>query len=430
MKNRIRSIVLPVAFAVAAVLSLFKGSASAEDSCRLYLDVSYEGNFLFSNYDVDILLDFESKPLGTIHHGEYFTRLVEDVSPGHHYLVFSKSGDGTVNGLATLEISSDSTITCRIRTGIRGIRVDEFNMSEGIEGSSLTVPDLKESFLVTALSEIAEDGFVNVHYRGESGDSVWDTGSWIVTSQSLEPGTVHDKTDEIILKCVQVSDFIDDVFAGLTYAEAVPVAEEHDLTVKYSSAVTSAQMNSFFKEADWKVKEEWIVSGGTGYTPSKREIRLFMKYTGDVEMPDVEGMDLDDAIRDLKNLEFSNIKEKSEDGSVILFKNRWDVVSQSIPAGSMVKATEEIVLTAAKPQKEKHGSVPETGTASEPEAEPKHEMTPKVTAVPTSEPEATPEANAAPKPAITPESAPTPKPEKTEKPLPSGRPEPSHLPEK
>jgi len=68
-----------------------------------------------------------------------------------------------------------------------------------------------------------------------------------------------------------------------------------------------------------------------------------------LKVPDVVGMNAQDAYDKLDKLGFTNINTGSDDGSVPMLLTNWNVKSQSVPAGKKISRGRSITLTLTRP---------------------------------------------------------------------------------
>jgi len=163
----------------------------------LYLDIECEQNFMFSTYDVEVYLD-ESR-VGLIPHGKHFTRLIENVEEGSHELSFYKDGDHSVRTYSSFEVTQDCTFMTTLHTKKSDIEKKGTDIFPGIEGNSLEMISVVDDDLDDAINKLKQIGFSNITYE----DDVWDQTNWVVTAQSIEPGSLIDKNEKIVLTLIK-----------------------------------------------------------------------------------------------------------------------------------------------------------------------------------------------------------------------------------
>ena len=317
--------------------------SSTESTHQLYLDVKFKSNLFFDIYDVDVYVD--QAKVGNIPHGENFTLLL-DVSDGSHEVLFMNEGNDDVRARKTLNIKGDTTFKCSIKGHSSEIEVTDVELIDAVVGHSIITNNYVGKVLSDALSELKEQGFVNVEYdAADESDSIWSTSNWLVVSQNIDPGNELDKNDEIILKCEKIEEYLKDNYAGLTIPETVEKAEELQHILTYKKALTKEVFATDLSEMSEEEQENWAVQSADKEGYSEGKATLLMIYTGDKEVPNVTGETLDEAVRILRAEEFSNIEMKSDDGSSIWNRGNWKVTEQSAAEGDVIKASEEITLT-------------------------------------------------------------------------------------
>lgn len=172
---------------------------------QLYLDVKFESNLLFNTYDVDLYIG--DSYITTIPHGKRFTKLIS-VSAGEIKIVFYKSHDKQVQGSDNYVIVNNSTYSCTVHAYSDYIDISS-SIYSGVEGASITMPDMDGYVLADAINVLKERGFVNISSYVEN-DSIWDENNWIVVQQNIDPGTGIDKNEHIILTCCKKEQILRD----------------------------------------------------------------------------------------------------------------------------------------------------------------------------------------------------------------------------
>lgn len=86
---------------------VFACVATEAGSARLYLDISFEENFIFDKYDVNLSVD--GSLIDTLPHGKHYTKLLE-VQEEMHEVCFYKVDDEAVFGMTSVEMTGDTTL--------------------------------------------------------------------------------------------------------------------------------------------------------------------------------------------------------------------------------------------------------------------------------------------------------------------------------
>ena len=82
-----------------------------DGSLQLQLRVEFRKNGLFSQYDVDLYCD--DTLVATLPHGKDFEGVLL-VSEGTHMLTFCRSGDRSIRGSCTIQLTRDASFSCKI----------------------------------------------------------------------------------------------------------------------------------------------------------------------------------------------------------------------------------------------------------------------------------------------------------------------------
>lgn len=308
--------------------------------CNLYIDVESEGNLFFSTYDMEIYVDDES--IGTVSNGSGFTKLLEKAEGKHEFTAY-KSGDHSVEGSTTIDVTGDMTFKCEISHDSSSISFKNIETSENIDGASLEVPDVTRMILSEAMSKLEAIGFSNV--REEPYSNIWDRTNWVVTSQGIAAGEKVDKNTQIILNCQKKDEYLNDNYAGDDAVTASDKAAAMGYLPSYINDTQNTNMGDEYSKLSDDVKKEWKVKSSNFKSGDSSTVELRLYFTGDVAVPKVVGLSLSKAITTLQNEEFSNIEYVTTDGSSVWDTDNWEVTKQSLEAGNTVKADEKITLT-------------------------------------------------------------------------------------
>ena len=255
-------------------LPLASSRQSADDEIvenyQLYLDISSETNLFLNTYDIAISLD--GTEIGTVANGKEFTYLVE-VSGGKHELAFSKSGSSYVKETKNIIVSNDMTYTCKLSHG-SSIKISSESIEENINGSSLELIDVTGIPLSDAKEVLKNAGFSNI--REEPYGDIWEEGNWIVTAQSIAPGTAVDKNEFIQLDCVRATDYFDEIFTGKNIEECLKLAEGKWYIVEFKDKKLNELSVSTMSE---EYKINWVGTS-TAYGRVDKKVCIYCEYTG------------------------------------------------------------------------------------------------------------------------------------------------------
>lgn len=155
---------------------------------------------------------------------------------------------------------------------------------------------------------------------------------------------------------------------GKTFTKLLTInGGSHELSFYKSGDQTIKASKKIKLESDVTVSCK-LSSKSTGIDVS--DYSLEKSVTGkDLEMTDVTGKTLEKAVNVLKEIGFSNINEKSDDGSMILWPANWIVTEQNIAPGEVNDKNVEIILTCRKKEASEETEKSET-TKKESESEP------------------------------------------------------------
>ena len=243
------------------------GKNSKVETYNLYLDISSDNHLFLNTYDIAISLDGEE--LGSVSDGERFTYLAE-VSKGDHELLFCKSGSSSPKATKTLTVSNDMTYSCDLSHESFSIKIKNENTLDNIDGSNLEVIDITGIPLSVALDKLKAIGFTNV--REEPYGEIWEKANWIVSKQSVAPGSHIDKNDQIQLDCISGNDYFNSMFSGKNIRECEKLAVGAWYNLDYKDTSSHSIDVSTMSDTD---KESWIVkSAGYGRADQMVYIRV------------------------------------------------------------------------------------------------------------------------------------------------------------
>ena len=210
---------------------------------------------------------------------------------------------------------------------------------------NVTVPNLVGSNLKVAIDNLHQSQFSDVSSAASDNTSIFDNSNWTVIAQSIEPGVEHPANESIVLTCKKTVDYVGEQLVGLSAKEAIAKAGELGVSLNFINEATKEDITGNILAIPEDEQTLWFVqeaaSGGTG----RNSMRLTVNYTGNVNMPNLVGFSLEDAIGSLHNIQLSNVTYVANDGSQIYGQRDWAVVSQNIEPGTEVPANEAIELT-------------------------------------------------------------------------------------
>lgn len=216
---------------------------------NFYLDLQSEDNLFFSKYDVDVSLD--GKNIGSISNGSNFTYLIE-IPEGNHEITISKTGDSSISAVKSVDLDDNTTYQCIIAHDKDSIELKKQNISQGVSGSELIMPDVYKKILSDALKELKEIGFINISTYADD-DVILSDGNWMVVEQSKAVGESFDKTEKIELKCIKLSDYFEREYVGKTLYEAKEKADSEGFPLKVME-------HGSFDSVSIEGSKEWLES--------------------------------------------------------------------------------------------------------------------------------------------------------------------------
>lgn len=313
----------------------------AKSKCKLYVDINFNENLMFSRYNVDLEVDGEL--IDTLEHGKYYTKLIE-VDAGKHKISFYKSDDSDINVSETIEISKDSTFQCEMSTTSEAIVLDNIEVIDNIKGSTLKMKDCTFMVLQDAYDSLEKTGFVNIVDKTVSDETVYDRENWIVVEQNVEAGSKIDKNESIVLTCQRFEEYLDQVIKGSTYKDAKEKLEKGTIECDYFHTIDSKRMGTRVDKISEKEAVDWQVTDVE--RKEGKKIKISLMYVGEVEMPNVIGEEVSAASSLLLKKELADISFVDRNGAeVAADSSDYVVIEQSEEEGSTIMATDSVQLT-------------------------------------------------------------------------------------
>lgn len=244
----------------------------------------------------------------------------------------------------------------------------ERSVSRSGESSTTSEPKIAMVNVVNmaypaAINVLQSAGFTNITSNIEPGT---DESQWVVTEQSVSAGKTIKSGDKIQLTCARRCNLYIDVRSeanlilstydiainldgieigtvangkGFTYLKEV-VSGEHTLVFNKSGSSSPKVTKKFLVSGDMTFSCELAHSGSS--IEIKNESRVDNVGGASLEVIDVTGMVLSEAMSKLSGLGFSNVRE--EPYGSIWDKDNWIVVTQGLSAGSVVDKNEFLQL--------------------------------------------------------------------------------------
>lgn len=250
-----------------------------------------------------------------------------------------------------------------------GVKTSSSEIKVDAEKSTVKMIDVTQINLSDALAELEAAGFVNVTSNA-SKDPEWDENRWVVISQSIEPGTQHAVDDEIVLTCkkkclLYLNLTSESNFFFSTYDMDILLDETEIGTIANGKTITNLQQiiegeytlvarksgdNSLKATKELKISSDITFKSDISHSGSSIEFKNMETIDGivgaSIIVPDVKGKVLREAMTELEEKGFINVKE--EPYADIWDKDNWIVIKQGVEAGSEVDQNEFIQLDCIK----------------------------------------------------------------------------------
>lgn len=307
---------------------------SCKKAIKLYVDIKSETNLLFNLYPMDIIID--GYIVGTVENGKTFTGLY-DILNGEHVLTMYKSNDHSINSKITFSVEDDSTISATVSHG-GSISINDFSVAAGINGNNIVISDVTHIVLSDAKEELESLGLVNI--REEPAGDIWNSNNWIVISQGIEPGETVDKNVEVILDCIKLDDYFNQIFSGKTIKEAREVAKEGGFAIRFVDADNLGKVDDSILDTSEEEQYLWSIEKADQYIG--KTATLYVKYHGknepepnNIESTNEESTNDRPSSKGFKNAYPTPSRDKIFDNSYLVNLKAADVYADILTHGSV-----------------------------------------------------------------------------------------------
>ena len=217
--------------------------------------------------------------------------------------------------------------------------------------------DLKDKSIDDAVLELMALGLEseNIKWRAKDGSFIINPFNWTVVDYEIEGGGQLTRDSVVHLICAKLDKSEEEKLEKEKKEElcSVPDVKDMDLDDAISKLkkagfknidYTSNNGKSVIRESNWTVIYQNHKSGER----IAADTQIVLTVAKTAAMPNVVGMDLDDAIKKLEKAGFTSINYESDNGKSILKKSNWTVKEQNYESGELVVLDDEIRLVVTK----------------------------------------------------------------------------------
>jgi hypothetical protein len=260
MKKRIRNLiiimVMMVLFSGCTLLQKKEASESSVDekqpTFQLYLCVELESN---SSYPYDVSVNIDGAEIGTISDGETFS-ILTSVEEGTHEIQINKLEQKSVKVTKKIEVNGDMSFSCKVKHKKSSMEMYNLATKEGVADSSLTYESVEGCLFGRAVRKLNLIGFENIKHDPIIEDDK--ENQFVVVKESVSEGATLDKYSEIHLECMEINEYLDKYYKGLSILEVQEMADNNGFSLKYmdSSRKSMDEAVIFMNEDEkmlWKV---------------------------------------------------------------------------------------------------------------------------------------------------------------------------------
>lgn len=236
--------------------------------------------------------------------------------------------------------------------------------SEETEAETITVENVTGLPLPEAQQILGEVGFTNIT-DDSNRDEEWDPERWIVASQSISAGVEAEASDEIFLSCIKLCHFYIDISSRDNilfdrYDMSIEIDDTNIGTVPNGATITyladvyegehvvtayNAENHSVYATYNIEIDRDLTFSAslehGSAISFNAAEITDGV-IGASLEVPNVTGAVLNEAMAALEQIGFINIRQEPYDD--IWDRSNWLVVQQGVAAGEVVDKNTYIQL--------------------------------------------------------------------------------------
>lgn len=242
--------------------------------CYLYLDITSESNLFFNTYSISVSLD--GNPIGTVDNGSVITYMA-DIDCGEHTIEFVKKDSSSPKQSKILYVNENTTFSCKLIHSDSSIDINNESIEHNLDKASIEVIDVTNISCFAARQKLKNIGFANITTNPENISPEY---NWIVTSQSVAPGTQIDKNDLIQLTCISGNDYFA-YYVGKNANECEKLAEGAWYRIVFKKDAFTTYDLSLLSE---KGKEDYIVSS-VSYSGFNDQVELYLTYIGPTPVP-------------------------------------------------------------------------------------------------------------------------------------------------
>lgn len=168
---------------------------------------------------------------------------------------------------------------------------------------------------------------------------------YIVTSQNVSSGRKIAAHTKLEIKCTKSIDYFSDYLKDVDLVDV----DEELAKIGYKAKIINVIDKSAIK--DIQIDDEtrtsaFIFDSIESVSTQKKLVEINAKYIGTVIVPNVCGMSITEAKKELQEMNFSNIKVDSFSGAKIGESDEGIIMDQLISQGIEVNADEEIIIIA------------------------------------------------------------------------------------
>mgnify|MGYP007016401347 CR=1 FL=1 len=133
--------------------------------------------------------------------------------------------------------------------------------------------------LTEAMEKLSNAGFSNI--REEPYSSIWNRDNWIVTNQSIEPGTLTDKNNHMQLDCISLNDYFNSTYTGKNVSEIQTLASSSGFLLIFEDT-DRKDLDELVSTMNDATKKNWIATGACQYIGAPKTALVTIKNTAEV----------------------------------------------------------------------------------------------------------------------------------------------------
>ncbi len=235
-------------------------------------------------------------------------------------------------------------LCCSCDAMLYGLNNSNSNNNQA-ESNTVSMPNLVGMMLPEANETLENLGIKDITVNTNNDEFVIDDSNWIVFSQGTDAGNIIANGNKVVLTVGRVSDFVGEYFRGKSLKEIYEFSVDQNFTIAYTDEETGGAVQ--FQQNDDNL-ENWTITKYESVSKNMNSAKVWLRYSGSVIVPSVNGMILSEAKEILAKAHILNVDVESESDESIWNYSAWKVIEQSVPENETIDTSKAITLKVEK----------------------------------------------------------------------------------